>query len=351
MQRFSLGSWLAVWAIALGFAFPTVSRGQGQPDDVTFETFDGVELHGRFYAASKGKAPCVILLHKLAGNERQQGWDELATALQGKFAVLSFDFRGHGESTHIENPQKFWSYPANGLIKKSGTDKEKISHKDFAPGYTPVLANDVAAAKRFLEKKNDAMECNASNVIVIGAEEGAAIGALWIASEFQRRPPMRNPLTNAWFQDPRGKIQGEDVAAAVWLSIPDKLNGYPLSYWLTAKDANGRAAVRDKVPMAFFYGDKDSKSAAAATYLLEALRKAGKEKLEFTRSRVKKTKLAGNELLGKKNLDTENDIVGYLENVMASRGNKAWVQRFAAGGQEPPAPRVPLDHFGFVQLR
>src|SRR5437879_3525330 len=78
-------------------------------DEVKFDSFDGVELHGTFYPASGGtKSPCVLLIHKIGGNRNQAGWEDLAVYLQKKdFAVLSFDLRGHGESLTV-NPNLFW---------------------------------------------------------------------------------------------------------------------------------------------------------------------------------------------------------------------------------------------------
>ena len=76
---------------------------------VHFETVDQVELHGTFWPGGKGrKSPCVLLLHKLNGKgSHEEGWDLLADELAKKgFAVLSFDFRGHGDSNTIGTD--FW---------------------------------------------------------------------------------------------------------------------------------------------------------------------------------------------------------------------------------------------------
>ena len=149
-----------------------------KPEEVKFDTADKVELHGTFYASGKNKSPCVILVHKIGGNRQQQGLEKLARALQeSNYAVLSFDLRGHGDSTSVE--RTFWQVPTNAtLIRGANISKEKISYRDFAPTYYPMLANDLSAAKRYLDQQNNAGSCNSSNTIVIGAEEGAAIGAL-----------------------------------------------------------------------------------------------------------------------------------------------------------------------------
>jgi predicted alpha/beta hydrolase len=332
MERRPFGSagWACMGIVALA-TIPTVVRA----DEVQFDTADKVELKGTFYPGSK-KSACVILLHKLGGNRQQKGWDDLAQALnKADYAVLSFDFRGHGDSTTVG--AGFWR-GHNQTLKGASRMATKISYKDFPSSYLPYLANDVAAAKRYLDQQNDAGACNSSNVIVIGAEEGAAIGTLWMATEYYRHKMTKNPF-GVLVAD-RTKLESEDLAAAVWLSIPHKLAGYDVAYWLRGPGNK----MRDKIPMVFFFGTKDSKASAAANALFAALKNTpSREKLsEFTRLRGKDTTLAGAELLGKKGLKTEEDITGYLENVMQKRGLKAWVQREPEKG--PPLQLVPLQY-------
>src|SRR5262249_19611502 len=144
---------------------------------------------------------------------------------------------------------QFWQVPNNFLIKGSARTPTHINFKDFPPAYLPVLANDISAARRYLDERNDLGACNSSNIILIGAEDGAAIAALWIASEFQR-PHLTKNAFNQWTVDPQQKIEGEDIAAGLWLSMPRMLSNVFVGTLL-------RGRVREKVPMAFFYGDKD----------------------------------------------------------------------------------------------
>jgi predicted esterase len=325
--------------VLVGLPAAAGAQNKKSGEEVQFESFDKVELHGTFYASEKAKAPCVLLLHNYGGNRQEKGIEELAQALTKDYAVLTFDFRGHGESTKVDT--MFWANPTNGLIKGAPKRPSKINFADFPPAYRPMLANDVAAARRYLDKQNDGNECNSSNIIVIGAEEGAAIGALWIASEWQRYRTTKNrfgvPVAD------RSKVEGEDIACAVWLSIPSKWpGGGNIGAWL--RGPNNR--VRDKVPMAFFYAEKDGKAASAAQALFSEL-KPGKEKLEFTATRaIKGTSLTGAKLIGQKSLKTEEEIVTYLEKVMQKRGNKAWVMR----ANDFPLTPIPLAYFG-VSLR
>jgi alpha-beta hydrolase superfamily lysophospholipase len=202
MQPLSLGRLapgVALGLALLGAARADEARAQSNTEKVRFETADQVTLRGTFYPSNRGtKAACALLLHQLGGNSRQEGWDDLAKKLQQKgFAVLGFDFRGHGDSVDV-NPDGFWKVPANRTLKNFRPTKpgDKISYRDFTTlqNYL-MLVNDITAAKRFLDSKNDSQDCNAANVVVIGAESGATLGALWVATEWQRR--QVNPARRA----------------------------------------------------------------------------------------------------------------------------------------------------------
>jgi len=329
-----------LWATALvqiSLALPLSA--QQEPAAVQFTTFDKVELHGSFYSSPNGKeAPCVILLTKFGSDREKANWKELAESLRPDYAVLSFDFRGHGESTDV-SPQ-FWQVPNNFIIKGAGRMPTHINFKDFPPTYLPVLANDISAAKRYLDERNDLGACNSSNVILIGAEEGAAIAALWIAYEFQHPHYIKNQF-GTWAVDPQRPFEGEDIAAGLWLSMPRTLSNVFVGNLL-------RGRVRDKVPMAFFYGDKDYKSTQAAQAILTSLNQSSREKMDQTRPRGEPTKLAGTDLL-KSNLDTIKDINIYLTKVMERRGKRVPIERKVNEG--PPLTPIPLNLYGFQLLQ
>jgi len=64
--------------------------------EVTFRSADGFTLKGTFYSAEK-PGPGLLLLHQCDGNRRI--YDHLATMLNtARYNVLTFDFRGFGES-------------------------------------------------------------------------------------------------------------------------------------------------------------------------------------------------------------------------------------------------------------
>src|SRR5262245_34227753 len=145
--------------LALILSFGTLLSAQAQISDtenkksVTFETIDDVRLSGTFYRGLKGTdSPCVLMLNAFKADRSKGGWDTLAGELQAKgFAVLTFDYRGHGGSTSVRD--KFWNFDQNrnGIKGASGLrNKGQITVNDFKNSYWPVLLNDIAAARNFL---------------------------------------------------------------------------------------------------------------------------------------------------------------------------------------------------------
>jgi alpha-beta hydrolase superfamily lysophospholipase len=311
-------------------------------DSVKFDTADGVELRGTFYPASKAKAPAVLMLHRFGGD--RQGWKKLAEELQGKgLAVLTFDFRGHGESTKVS--PDFWKHQSNtGYIKGAKTDRKTIRVSDFRKDYLPMLVNDIVAAKRFLDKQNDAGLCNSSNLIVIGAEEGAALGCLWIREEWDRLPQIKGPF-NRLMYDPQGKPFGEDIAAAIWISPSAGLNGKSVGFWLKDKKE-----IRERTPMLFYSSSGDPDGASAAKRLFEDLKSKQSKapELTFLQDGVKGGRARGVDLVNKKDVKVDDEIIKYLEKVIDKKGVTAWKMREPEKGVFTETVR--LSMYGFPQL-
>jgi pimeloyl-ACP methyl ester carboxylesterase len=311
------GGLAAALAVAL---LPAPGPAQAPPEKVRFDTVDEVELHGFYHPSAKAeKAPCVLLLHNLGGNCNQPGWDDLARQLQLRgFAVLRFDFRGHGASTAVS--PAFWKVDASKILKGAKAKGNQIGFKEFGPNYLPMLINDVAAARRFLDAQNDSKMCNTSNLFVVGAGEGATVGALWVASEWVRNDPR--VAGGAGGQQP----VGADLAGAVWLSISPSLGGKPanIEKWLGALRGKRRAPPA----MGFLYGEADDRSADLAKRLVDdVLRADTPPRLKNTLARGFKTKAAGHELLAQKNLDIADKVVNFLETVLEARDEAPWVNR------------------------
>jgi pimeloyl-ACP methyl ester carboxylesterase len=294
-------------------ATPAVKRrpGVAAPQAVQFQTADWVQLDGTFYPSDRGKqAPCVLLLHQLGGNSRQEGWEDLAADLQAAgYAVLAFDFRGHGKSTTVL--PAFWTVPDN---RKNVPVQEPggLDFKTFPPAYYPALLGDIGAAKAYLDSRNDLGDCNSGNLVLIGAEDGATLGSLWLFAETCRfRAETLVPLKLA--REPEGK----DVCAAVWLGMSPTLGGHaqPVTTWV------GHAGRERRVPMAFLYAAGDKTDAVFAQQCLEQAR-GPRTKLTGKRA-VKDVNGAGHFLLGSA---AERDWVmnTYLKEAMPERDPTAW---------------------------
>lgn len=194
---------------------------------LTLTTGDGVELAAR-YAPGRlgGKSPAVIVLDDVRSGARPETCRAVATKLAAAgCAVLSFDFRGHGGSTAVT--PDFWADPSNRRLVKGyhrTRPKDRIAHADFRPGYLPALVNDVAAARAFLDRRNDAGECNTGQLYVVGFGEGATVGALWVAAEWQR---FRCVGTYGERLD--ATPEGRDVAGCVWVDPAPALDKQAVS--------------------------------------------------------------------------------------------------------------------------
>jgi len=371
-------------AIALALFLPFPGRAADEKpksEPVNFLTVDQVELNGNFYPSTKDgkKSPTVLLLHTLRdGKSNEEGWNSLAEEFQKKgYAVLSFDFRGHNSSTTIKRPEEFWKFKNNQAGLKSFKPSMKdlpaqITHQDFRAGYETWLVNDIMAAKLFLEKKNDAGECNVSNLIVVGAGEGATLGALWIAAETKRFAAQNaNP-----FKSPVGPYKVEtiserkDVSCAIWLSISPTLGKppgqrVPVTDWLLTGGGNKEG----KVPMVFIYGAENEKDDKFAGVCVRHVRPGYKregtqptDNLPATGDRgIAKTDLSGSKLLTR--AETVTWIFEYLEKrVLDKFARNNWEERRTKGssfvwqfGTTRPIPAkqegedyiqpIPLDRF------
>lgn len=323
-----------------------VGSGQAQqPDkankeDVSFRTIDGVLLKGAFYPSAKGgNSPVVMFLHKLGSNSSTGDWDKLAAKLQAKgFSVLSFDFRGHGKSTVIADPKTFWSYPANQAYVKGFSSnprnlKKSINLTDIKSNlYIPYLLNDIAAARHDLDNRNDNGGVNASNIILIGAEEGASLGMMWICTEFYRTAVYQNGLAIGGVVN--NNPAGEDIAGAVWLSLR-RNPGLPGAASMTFPYhdvVKNTPAVRD-IQMWFAAGDKDPAGKADALYMYDKVLNAEKKKDQLpltSHKTIDGTKLRGVGLIGKKELPTDGLIEKFIESAVKMRPNQSQKKRNAS---------------------
>lgn len=304
------------------------SQKDDDPKPVDIVTIDGVELKGTWYPATQGKnAATVLMLHATGEDSKKAEWIGLAKALQGKgYAVLRFDFRGHGDSVTVRpgkpnpNPMQrepgFWDESENMKGVYGGTKRPKsIEFKSFQKTYYKVLANDIAAAKAFLDEKNDAGECNSSNLVLLGAKDGATLGALWLNAEMHRYKLMPKTPKMPFNKPDLSNPEGQAVTGFVALSASGTLGDRQVNLGSMLSKA-GRDG---KIPMAFFYAEGDSKGKQTAV-AAEKTFKNIKDSSKFTGA-VKVTngeKFSGVQLLAK-SLGTEKAILEYLENSLKDK--------------------------------
>src|SRR5580692_6007657 len=123
-----LSSVLVLILVCAVFFFVIGARAEKK--EVTFRSADGFTLKGTFYSAEK-PGPGLLLLHQCDGDRRI--YDHLATMLNtARYNVLTFDFRGFGESQ-------------DGEYTDSAAQRQKVM--DRMPG-------DIEAALSFLTSQS-----------------------------------------------------------------------------------------------------------------------------------------------------------------------------------------------------
>jgi len=259
-------------------------QAESQGRRVHIRTVDFVELQGTFYPAARDRRDtCVLLLHDVhpgnGGSSRDEPWDDFAANLQqAGFDVLSFDFRGFGESTRVA--EEFWDrgrFPFNQLIRGAARKPSSIHVEDFPSQYFPNLANDVAAARAFLDRCSDRGEVNSSNLVVVGAGEGATLGLMWMAAEcrLQRDRASDQPLPLRHQLD---EPEGQDLACGVWLNISSVLAGRRVPLLKLLKDVTQKGKVRTVL-----LASKTAASAAKIVQYAEAANRGQKKRMAIAR--------------------------------------------------------------------
>jgi hypothetical protein len=289
-------------------------------EPVSFSTVDGVTLRGKFYKGPKS-APVVILLHNVGGSETSShpNWIALAKELQSDFAVLAFDFRGHGNSTSVD-PLLFYRNVADKRAVPGLTaEKTQLDIKAHNKTMYQLLCNDIAAAKSYLERtKNDQLECNTQNMFLIGAEQGATLGAIWANSEYYR---YKCDMTPTGLPRYAGSPEGKYFTGFMWLSIAPKVGDKPINVAaLAAMPAKNNAAVF------CLYGGGDKKAADLAKIIEKTAHAVKKSERPVAVPVDKADKAVGVELLSS-SLTTLKDVHAQLKTLAASVNDREWEKR------------------------
>lgn len=305
---------LLLFAAAVGFT-ESGPRAFAQPKDVideSFRTADGVELYGRYSATTKkdaqpGRSPVVVLMYEPGeGNDLTKGdWATLIKKLNAEgYNTYQFDWRGHGKSTDIKDPERFWvkspylngttrtdPTAPNNYIKGGPTPgkplKEKFTIKEVTnkTKFFPAYMMDLAAVRFQLDTKTG-VDLNSSSIYFIGVGDSAGLGLGWMTMEWKR--PAVKPGDNQLFaaagvagaarydyvgQPLRGDFDeaGPDYAGAVWLSAsrPAAISTRTMFAWV--RDTPIAPQLRNNTPMLFLHGDKDTKGKSDAKFYFDDL--------------------------------------------------------------------------------
>ncbi len=217
-----------------------------------------------------------------------------------------------------KNPQLavrgFWDQQFNrmyaGGFNASKPRPTEIKYEKFATNYYSALANDIAAAKAFLDEQ----DCNSSNMIVIGAKDGATIGALWVSSEFQRfryLPP--GPGAPKGMLD-RDNPEGLEISALILLSATPTV-GNSKGY-VNVSEMLKIPVQKFKLPVLFLYGQGDDKGKKMARESEKALTGNNKKDFPYVGSLevADADKAVGRELLVG-SLETTTKILEFLDSL------------------------------------
>jgi hypothetical protein len=330
----------AAVALLAGLAGPPPAPAQVKPVEENFTTADGVRLRGLFHRSPRPAEgdPVVVLLYPPGPGHSMDSpgdWAGLTATLNGKgFHVFRFDWRGHGKSTDITDPDEFWNrkappFTATGIwnqkyvkgLKDKPVRNTLSVQKDIDPRYFPVYVNDLCAARMHLDAKNDLGLLNTSSVYLIGAGDTATLGLLWMAAEWLR--PAIHPMLGGgrmYTITPTKVVvnppAGADIAGAVWLSAtrPPQVKEKVLEGWVDIAPK-----MRANNPMLFLYGAQEpAKPGADGKFFFEHVLTAGGSKttnpLDQTfLTPISGTRLSGVDLIGKgSDLSTRETILRYL---------------------------------------
>jgi len=310
-----------VGLLALGLAaallVPPGALAQEKKERFEATTADGVKLVGDFYPSEKGKrAPVVLLLHSVGQTrsgepQSRRNFGKLPELLQKEgYAVLAFDFRGHGDSTEVLPAYWVANPPAKPIV---GKPKTELSLKDLRPRDYLKFGNDLNAAKDWLNLRNNAGEVNSSNLAIIAAEQSGMIALIWTVGE------LSDPLR----RKPTGRSQGDDISCILNLSYSPFLLNQTLDVWL--KDT---LRSLQKIPMANVVGEKDTVSLNAWRRALSYIRPESDAKkfqdMGTGTEILPKTNLVGHKLLGQEALKTDEWLVGYLKKIVP---DKPWQEQ------------------------
>lgn len=174
------------------------------PEQVTFETADGLQLVADFHDL-EGETPTVICL-PMYGSTREAYEPIVAPLREAGIQVLALDLRGHGQSA-VELASK-------------------VDERD--PALFNAMYQDVAAALSFLRERGE----DTSRVSLLGASVGCSVGIDAVVRDpsSYRSIVLMTPGANYLGMDSLASLQQwPEVPALVLTSEEEKLKVAPVS--------------------------------------------------------------------------------------------------------------------------
>lgn len=334
---------LMLCGLALRSAFGLPALEDSGPERFSCETADGVTLVGDFYPPGKAKGergPCVLLLHAVGpgrATASRGDFGRLPVALQREgFAVVTFDFRGHGESKLIDPLRYYEVYPPARQLPNPAA-ANKIDSRDFrTPLEVAAFANDLVAIKVWVNKQNNLKRCNSHQVGLLGVEQSGLLALLFAINEHR---DLNRPLDiSAVRSGADNRFEGEDLSALVWLSTTDRLGADRLDpnlvqAWLQFTQARS-------LPLLAVFGEEDQAARefwARAASVLRSRERDGQ--VGSSLRRIKGTSLTGLKLLEHEVFGVQKELATFLTDALRTP-NAAWSEH--KGNQRPTLINLPL---------
>lgn len=221
-----------------------------EPENITLDTKDGLNLKCTWFAGTKGKSTVpIIMLHGFLGNRNQ--YFSLAKYLQNEgHAVIVPDLRGHGGSTKFKNGSVF-----------KATDM-KDSERTAVFSEMIALGGDVETCKKFLMQQHNDEQLNIEMLCVVGAEASTVLAVNWAVADWAV------PSVPAF-------KQGQDVKALILLSPEMKIEKTSLTNVNAVKlpIISGKGTA-DRLSIMIAYGSGDHKAAAEARKFYDPFKRA-----------------------------------------------------------------------------
>jgi hypothetical protein len=344
---------------------------------ITVNTFDGVLLGGYWFPSSSTdskkngeNADAVIMVPAPKSDLSKGEWLALAESISSQgFAVLAFDWRGHGQSGVVkgtqvfdnrtffeDNPYNRYQFGQTLVAKASVLDQSK-----FKAAYWDMLLTDLTAARGFIDSKNDAKQCNAGRIWIVSEKDGAHIALSFIAAEFYRNSFR---IKAGGITAPEQRYAGLDYAGLVAISYSNssgplaaKSNKIYRSLLFPERDLdpNRTRAAKDhfaeRLACLFINGDKvtDATAFSSSQSLINSWvnnPKKQDEQFKWVREVKDAKKLTGISLVDPMNtLNTKETITKYFQIVSDKQAaGKKWLER-------NPLSRPDNFNFGIFNMR